>query len=173
MQFELFSQHAVHAMDLLQLPRRSILNSFLDGCFVTSLSNLVPQTGPSGLDSRLTQTLMDAWQRLQQSGVLEERGLLDENLVSALSAEHNNRFDVIKSAVLAAGLRSCGLASFSAREAHPAHFKSCAACRTAVYCCREHQVADWSAHKAACKAARKTAAPDKGAGPGAETGARA
>jgi hypothetical protein len=43
----------------------------------------------------------------------------------------------------------------AAREAHPAQFKSCAACRAVVYCCREHQVADWPSHKAACKAAGK------------------
>ena len=47
-----------------------------------------------------------------------------------------------------------------------------ASCRGVVYCCREHQVSDWPAHKAACKAARKAAAPDNGgAGPGAEADA--
>ena len=30
----------------------------------------------------------------------------------------------------------------------------CAACKTVAYCCKEHQVEDWPAHKAACKAAR-------------------
>jgi hypothetical protein len=43
-------------------------------------------------------------------------------------------------------------------EAHPAHFKACAACRIAAYCSKEeHQAADWCC-KAACKAARKAAA---------------
>jgi hypothetical protein len=54
--------------------------------------------------------------------------------------------------------RSCGLASCGAREAHPDHFKSCAACRGPVYCCKEHQTEHWPSHKAACKAARKAAA---------------
>jgi hypothetical protein len=34
----------------------------------------------------------------------------------------------------------------------------------AVYCCKEHQTADWPAHEAACKAARKAAAVADGAG---------
>ena len=54
----------------------------------------------------------------------------------------------------AATLRTCALASCGAREAHAAHFKVCSGCRRAAYCCREHQAADWRAHKAACKAAR-------------------
>ena len=57
-------------------------------------------------------------------------------------------------AAAAATLRTCALASCGAREAHAAHVKVCAGCRRAVYCCREHQAADWRAHKAACKAAR-------------------
>jgi hypothetical protein len=60
-------------------------------------------------------------------------------------------------AAAAPGLRTCGLASCGARELHPDHFKSCAACRIPVYCCKEHQSAHWPAHKAACKAARKAA----------------
>ena len=68
----------------------------------------------------------------------------------------------------APGLRTCALPGCGAKEAHPAHFKSCAACRTVVYCCREHQAEDWPNHKKACKAARKAAvaaAEDDGAGP--------
>ena len=75
----------------------------------------------------------------------------------------------MKESLNASGLRSCALAGCGAREAHPAHFKSCAACRAVVYCCREHQVAGWPAHKKACKAARKAAAAadvEDGAGPG-------
>ena len=64
----------------------------------------------------------------------------------------------------AATLRCCALGACGAREVHEAQFKSCAACKAIVYCCREHQAADWPAHKAACKAARKAAAQG-GAGP--------
>lgn len=49
---------------------------------------------------------------------------------------------------------------FSACDAAPAaapakSLKRCGGCNAVFYCCKEHQLADWSAHKAACKAARK------------------
>ena len=65
---------------------------------------------------------------------------------------------------MAPGLRRCALDGCGAKEAHSTHFKSCAACRTVVYCCRGHQVAGWPSHKKARKAARKAAAEDE-AGP--------
>ena len=72
----------------------------------------------------------------------------------------------LQRSLTAPGLRSCALDGCGAKEAHPAHFKSCAACRAVVYCCREHQVAGWPGHKKACKAARKAAAAEEdGAGP--------
>ena len=57
-------------------------------------------------------------------------------------------------AAATATLRTCTLASCGAREAHEAHFNLCSGCRRVAYCSREHQAADWRAHKAACKAAR-------------------
>jgi len=54
-------------------------------------------------------------------------------------------------------LRHCALASCSAKEAHKAHFSRCSACKTVVYCSKDCQLADWPAHKKACKAARKAA----------------
>ena len=57
------------------------------------------------------------------------------------------------------GLHTCALAGCAAKEVHVSQFKKCGACKTVAYCCREHQVEDWPAHKAACKAARKAAAP--------------
>ena len=71
----------------------------------------------------------------------------------------------IESSFAAPGLRSCALDGCGASEAHPAHFKSCAACRAVVYCCREHQVAGWPGHKKACKAARKAQEEEDEAGP--------
>ena len=64
---------------------------------------------------------------------------------------------------LASGLACSGgiaLVRKARAATHPAHFKSCAACRTVVCCCREHQVAGWPGHKKACKAARKAAEDD-------------
>jgi hypothetical protein len=63
-------------------------------------------------------------------------------------------------------LRTCALPGCGAKEAHPAHFKSCAACRGVVYCSKEHQMVDWRrSHKAACKAARKKTNAEEQAGP--------
>jgi len=54
-------------------------------------------------------------------------------------------------------LRCCALASCGAKEAHEKHFSRCAACKAVVYCSKTCQLADWPAHKKACKAARKAA----------------
>ena len=117
----------------------------------------------NGLGTRVVQLLADAWQRLQRSGVLQARGI-DEKIQKERSERQEFQAAVRKSQV-APGLRSCALPGCGAREVHPAHFKSCAACRAVVYCCREHQVAGWPGHKKACKAARKAAAEEDEAGP--------
>ena len=79
-----------------------------------------------------------------------------------LQCHQNERQDhrAQRAAILSgsAARRTCALAGCGARELHVAHFKCCAACKAVVYCCKEHQVQDWLAHKAACKAARKAAA---------------
>jgi hypothetical protein len=54
------------------------------------------------------------------------------------------------------GLQSC--AHCSAQEVHVDQFKRCAACKGPRFCSKDCQRADWPAHKAACKAARKAAA---------------
>ena len=45
------------------------------------------------------------------------------------------------------GLRACALPSCGATEPQPRFFKRCGACRRVVYCCAEHQRADWPRHK--------------------------
>jgi len=60
-------------------------------------------------------------------------------------------------------LRRCALASCGALEAHVRHFSRCSACKTVIYCSKDCQLADWPAHKKACKAARKAAAADEAA----------
>jgi hypothetical protein len=95
---------------------------------------------------------MEAWHGVQRSGVLQDR-IMDQTI----ARERRLRGESLSAAAAARTAperRHCALVSCSAREAHPAHFKSCAACRIPVYCCKEHQTEDWPAHKTACKAAQ-------------------
>ena len=129
----------------------------IEGVFVSKMrehleriSQLVLLRGTEGA------RLLNNWRRLQQSGLLEGR-----EVDRALESHTRCRAGIESaeaSAAAAPGLRSCALDSCGARERHPAHFKLCAACKTVAYCSREHQLAGWQAHKAACKAARKAAA---------------
>ena len=107
------------------------------------------------------EQIWDAWARVQADGVLQRRGLhvFDVDLTSAYEQDRRN-LEAANARQARRGLRSCGLASCGAKEAHVSHFKGCGACKTVFYCCREHQLEDWPAHKAACKAARKAAAAD-------------
>ena len=82
--------------------------------------------------------------------------------------EANLRADEARAAACAPELlRSCELASCSAKEAHVKHFSRCAACTAVVSCSKTCQTADWPAHKKACKAARKAAEAAKAASAGA------
>ena len=78
-QFESFTQFVVHAMDLMQQMCPGHVHPFVtEAVFAITLSKNVPHLASRGLDPRLVQLLTDAWQRLLQSGVLQQRGLLDE-----------------------------------------------------------------------------------------------
>jgi len=177
-QFEAFTQHVVHAVDLMQLPRSHGTTPMdaeirfaqrLSSTVVADASG-VPYLQTRDLDPRLVQLLMDAWQRLQRSGVLETRGILAEAGRLKFNAHRDKTLAAVSAAKAAPGLRSCALAGCGAKEAHKYHFKICP-CRTVVYCCREHQVEARPSHKKACKAACKAAAAgsseDGGAGPAA------
>ena len=97
-----------------------------------------------------------AWERLQRSGALQ-LSIMDEGMERALRGESDTK-SAVKAAIAQRGLRSCALEGCAAREVSVSQFKGCGACKTVVYCCREHQLEHWPAHKAACKAARKAAA---------------
>ncbi len=112
------------------------------------------------LDELGTRQLMECWDRLERSGVPENRDFayaLDAAMRCLDIGE-----DAAAAAAAAPGLRSCALVACNAREQHPKHFRPCAACRIPVYCSKECQTVDWPAHKAACKAARKAAAESAG-----------
>ena len=97
------------------------------------------------------QQVLSAWEELQRSGALRNFQLhamyshVQEAQVHVRAA----------SRVAAYGLRACAHAACGAREVHATQFQRCSACQAVVYCCREHQLADWPGHKAACKAARE------------------
>ena len=174
-QLQALVEHTVHAADLMQQPRRQSKEANIHECSVVQrfFFLLDDDDGSSarGMDEHLVEQLESAWERLLQSDVLETRGVTDdlnafiEGVVRTGVVEGAG---VVEAALEAPGLRSCELASCGAREAHPQHYKRCAACKAVVYCSREHQLADWPSHKAACKAARKAAAAsDSGASPAA------
>ena len=163
-QFCSFAEHIVQAAELMQQPRRhGNVGMGVEARFADGLRRTVALAGENGLDARLVQLLAGAWQRLQRSGVLEARHT-EEGIARIKPAGETLDAAMLKS-MAAPGLRNCAMPGCGAREAHPAPFKSCAACRAVVYCCREHQVAGWPSHKKACKTARKAAAADDGAGP--------
>ena len=136
-QFESFAQHVVLAAALMQQPRRRVDVSMpFEAVFPARLQVAVisSTTGANGLDERLVQMLATAWQRLQHSGVLQARGCND-GITRVMRGTHANQAAAEKS-MSAHGLRSCALAGCGARELHVAHFKSCAACKAAAYCCK-------------------------------------
>jgi hypothetical protein len=142
------------AVDLMTLPRE--YDTWLRGEpeLVRQLRVLIPAV--SGMDDSEAKILCASWRRLLSSGVLRARGI-DEGIDTALQFTARTR--AAAGADLAAGrLQQCALAGCSARESHASQFKRCGACKTVVYCCREHQVEDWPSHKTACKAAREAAA---------------
>ena len=164
-QSQQFVRHFVQAVELMQLPRRNTVNPLPhETLLYEALCLAVDQSGPGRLgDLRLTQVLTDAKLRLERSGVLRTRN------ITARALESTGPQEAYEAAVLhsmsAPDLRSCALASCGVKEAHPQHYKTCAACRGVAYCCKEHQLAHWPSHKAACKEARKAAASGASSGP--------
>ena len=159
-QFQLFAQLVVHAGKLMQRPRRhGDVGMNVEAKFTLRLRIALDDAVENGLNASLVQLLAGAWQRLECSGVLRARSI--DKKIREERSENQEFQAAVRKGLMASGLRSCALDGCGAREAHPTHFKSCAACRAVVYCCREHQVAGWPGHKKACKEARKVAAAKK------------
>ncbi len=78
--------------------------------------------------------------------------------VSVVEADNTRAATTAAATAAARGLHFCALNTCGAQEVHASQFKRCAACSGVVYCCKEHQVQDWPAHKAACRAVRKALA---------------
>ena len=139
---------AASALDLIAEPFSTPYASSAEGMLVCTM-RVVAQRGP------LVGDLGAAWERLQRSGALQRRdvdGGIELGTRFKIEAE-----SAAKAAVEQRGLRSCALAGCAAREVSVSQYKSCGACKAVAYCCKEHQVAAWPDHKAACKAARKAA----------------
>ena len=111
----------------------------------------------SHLVAAAAELLTDAWRRLERSGVLEQRLLGRDKLPVDPEQSVTAYLAAAEAEGAARGLHTCALAGCAAKEVHVSQFKKCGACRTVAYCCKEHQVADWPAHKAACKAAARHA----------------
>ncbi len=145
-----------HAMALLRAPPAVLAGTSLmaEAEFVTAVRALLGSCGAAG------QQLARTWREVEASGVLRGRRLEEGAALGELPmAELHAR---VAQRTAARGLRTCALETCGAREVEVGLFKKCAACSTVVYCSREHQAADWPAHRAACKAARKAAAPEAG-----------
>ena len=157
-----FTYNVVLAAELMQQPRGHADVALPDESkFITALSS-IPDGFAVKLPPILEQMMTGAWTRLQRSGVLQARGIVQHSMTP--TPLHQAHQFLVQRSMHSPDLRSCALCGCGAKEAHAAHFKRCAACSTVVYCCREHQVEGWPSHKKACKAARKAAAGD-GAGP--------
>lgn len=57
-------------------------------------------------------------------------------------------------------MRACSAPGCEHGDADGSKLQACSRCRQALYCCQEHQAADWAAHCGPCKAARAAAAAD-------------
>ena len=112
----------------------------------------------SKLGEEVVSLIDVAWRRVERSGAVAMHMLGAEPdpancigvTLAAAATEAAER-----------GTHECALAGCASQEVHVSQFKRCGACKAVVYCCKEHQVADWPAHKVACKAARKAAASSK------------
>ena len=131
-QFQSFAQHVVLATELMQQPRlHSVVAMKLEALVTEQLHNIVAKASAIGLDARLVQLLADALQRLQRSGVMQSRSF--EKGIELNVPEQRALSVALQKSLNAPGLRTCVLPGCGAKEAHPAHFKSCAACRGPVY----------------------------------------
>ncbi len=119
-----------------------------------SLEGIGALEGPPG-DTALGG-VRAAWRALQASGQLAVRKV-DEGVASMPHTAQAQLDAAAAHAAARGGARGCAADGCAAREAYVSQFKLCGACKTVVYCSKEHQAAHWPAHKQACKAARKAA----------------
>jgi hypothetical protein len=141
------------AFDMIQLRTKGA--SMFETGLVSNAQLFIEEDQRFSASSEWHARILAAWRRLQSSGVLQRRGLLQG--ANRALAEHARATATAAATAAARGLCFCALHTCGAQEVHASQFKRCSACLSVVYCCKEHQVQDWPAHKAACRAARKAA----------------
>jgi hypothetical protein len=124
-----------------------------ESALLGNLRNLV-DGGRIDLEHEAGRRLLASWRRWQESGVLQERAI--EQLAAETPADQAARNAAAAARLAARGLQGCTHAGCTQREVQARQFKMCSRCEVAKYCCREHQVAAWPMHKAACSAARRS-----------------
>jgi hypothetical protein len=142
------------AFDMIQL-RTEGASMFEAGLVNNALRFFEAQQCFRATSSDWQARVLAAWRRLQSSGVLQRRDILQGT--SCNDAVIARATATAAATAAARGLRFCALPTCGAQEVHASQFKRCSACSGVVYCCKEHQVQAWPAHKAACRAARKAA----------------
>ena len=157
---QLFAQQAVRAAEVMKLPRRHGHLSMEEEAQFVDIFRWCLSLIDTELDARRLQPLAVALRRLERCGVLQARKI--EDALREFYPEQQAYNATALQSLTAPDRRSCALDSCGVMEAHPAHFKCCAACRSVVYCSPEHQAADWPSHKSACKAARKARSEQAG-----------
>jgi hypothetical protein len=148
------------AVDMIQL--RTGVASMPEAVLVRTAQDIIDCFCATSAGNEWHARILAAWRRLQSSGVLQRRGLLQR--MSVVTAYNMHQRATAAAAAAARGLHFCALHACGAQEVHASQFKRCSACLSVVYCCKEHQVQDWPAHKAACRAARKAAEADEASG---------
>jgi hypothetical protein len=132
---------AVDALDLMSAPR--LVKSVCFGVEAIMLSQvrkvLRPDKARISLEHR--DALAAAFNRLTGSGMIEERGM--EGTLENMQRKTEQAKAKAKAEKDAPGRQSC--AHCGAREVHTAQFKRCSACKAAVFCCKDCQLANWPA----------------------------
>jgi hypothetical protein len=141
------------AFDLIRLRTEGI--SMVEAALVRNAQIFIEERQRFRANSEWQARILAAWGRLQSSGVVQRRGILQG--MNVVVADHARVAAAAAATAAARGLHFCALRACGAQEVHASQFKRCSACLSVVYCCKEHQVQDWPAHKAACRAARKAA----------------
>ena len=162
--FRSFGRHIVRAAYLMTQPRRcNHIPLTCEKLFSTALRQCVGLGERTGFIPPFVQLLAGAWQQLERSGVLQARAIC--TAVIPKPSNSGIKAKITQNVMASDLVHSCAFAGCGAKELYLGHFKRCLACKTVVYCSQEHHMADWPAHKAACKAARSKAAAGEAAPP--------